>query len=181
LNPQSRTRTHWHIFYQYFQGVAKYAKCQFMPKKTFGGLFSECFRRDNDMPILLCQNRVLANRKLLKSLQCQMPIYATLKGEKKLAHFFANLFTLDFRAISVVSTKERSCSMLGIAKSGGHVHLTILPASRGCGSATAPVWPPGPRKHASGQANENQSRESLEREYQRGQNAGKVMGKVKRR
>ncbi|MGD0401297.1 MAG: hypothetical protein ABSC04_20595 [Syntrophobacteraceae bacterium] len=101
MNPQTRTRTHWHIFYQYFQWVAKSAKCQFMPKTGVGRLFLECFRVDNDMPIFICQNRTLANRKLLKSLQCQMPIYATLKGKKKLAHLFANTFTLDFRAILI--------------------------------------------------------------------------------
>jgi hypothetical protein len=99
LNPQTRTRTHWHIFYQYFQWVAKSAKCQFMPKIKVGGLFLGCFRTDNDMPIFICQNRVLANRKLLKSLICQSANYATLKGKKKLAHFFANPFYLHFGAI----------------------------------------------------------------------------------
>jgi len=35
----------------------------------------------------------LANRKLLKSLHRQVPIFATLKGEKILAHFFAPNFS----------------------------------------------------------------------------------------
>jgi hypothetical protein len=82
-----------------------------MPKNGIGGFFPECFREDNDMPIFFCQNRVLANRKLLKSLQCQMPIYATLKGEKKLAHLFANSFTLDFRAILVLG--DENCRRKG--------------------------------------------------------------------
>jgi hypothetical protein len=84
-----------------------------MPKTTLGGFFPECFRKDNDMPILICQNRVLANRKLLKSLQCQMPIYATLKGKKLLAHFFANLFTSHFRAHWVRALKPSEKQGMG--------------------------------------------------------------------
>jgi hypothetical protein len=96
-------KRHWYSLAYFLLVFPRSYKQKNSPKyaKKAIGAFSAFGKRLKSLAILsgkifakfFMPNRFLANRKLLKSLHRQVPIFATLKGEKILAHFFAPNFS----------------------------------------------------------------------------------------